>query len=605
MAERRIAQEWEIRRIGAVGAVMALGFLVLLGRLWQVQVARGEQYRRSLERQSIRRIRVPAPRGRIYDRRGRLLADNRPSYDVVLYIEELRRPGPWSRTLAHIEETIAEIERRIGLPREPDEEAVRQHVRRRLPLPLTVRRDLDETALARWAERTTDLPGVELQVQPVRVYPAGEAAAHLIGYVGRADVEPEADAPFHYALPDVVGRAGIERRYDDRLRGEPGGRLVRVDASGFRRGELGGRPPRPGADLILTVDFDLQRRVAEIFEGQHGAAVVLDPNTGDVLAAVSVPAFDPNAFVPAIPVERWRALSEDPGHPLFNRAFGAAYPPGSTFKPIVALAAGRAGISPEARFSCEGILAVGRRPFHCWERAGHGALDLTSAIRYSCNIYFYRVALQIGPDPILREAGAVGLGRPTGLDADVEASGFLPDPAWKRQARHESWTGGDTCNLAIGQGALTATPIQMAVVASALANGGRRVRPRLLRGTREPGGAEFDAWAPEPPRDLGWSPPALASVREGMRQAVQENNGTAHLARIPGVEAAAKTGTAQYGPPEARRHRGWTIAFAPFESPRVAVAVVVEEAVSGGLTAAPLAREILKAFFGAAAGGSG
>lgn len=594
-------------RLGALAAVMAAGYLALGAELWRKQVAHGAQYRESLARQSVRRIRQPALRGRIYDRRGALLADNRPSYDLALYLEELRMPGRWSNTLARVERTLAEVERRIGVPRAITAEDVRNHIRRRLPLPLVAWRDLDEAALARWAEQAAGLPGVELHAQPARVYPAGAAAAHVVGYLGRADLPADPDEPFDFDLPEYVGRAGVERRYDDRLRGAPGGRLIRVDASGFRHADLGGRPPRPGEDLQLTLDLELQRALERLFTGHHGAAVVLDARDGAVLALYSAPSFDPNALTPTISPERWRALSEDPDHPLFNRATGGAYPPGSTFKPIVGVAAQRAGLSPRQKFSCAGSIELGGHVFNCWERAGHGPLDLTGAIRTSCNVWFYRAALQVGPEPILGAASEAGLGRRSGIDLDAESPGFLPSEAWKRRVLRESWRDGDTCNLAIGQGALTVTPLQMAVVAAALANGGRLVRPHLLYGTRPYGADHFAAVTAEPPRELGWSPAALAPIREGMRQVVMSEQGTGRRARTPLVEAAGKTGTAEYGPRDARRKRGWMIAFAPYDAPRFAIAVVVDEALSGGLTAAPLMHDVLEALFapGADDGGSG
>ena len=595
IAYRNPRREWG--RLQLVGAAMAAGFLALGAELWRKQVAHGAQYRDSLARQSIRRIRQPALRGRIYDRRGEPLADNRPSYDLALYLEELRRPGRWSNTLARVESTLAEVERRIGVPRGISTDDLRNHVRRRLPLPLIAWRDLDAGALARWAEQASGLPGVELHAQPARVYPAGAAAAHVVGYVGRAEVAADPEEPFDFDLPEIAGRAGIERRYDALLRGEPGGRLVRVDASGFRHADLGGRPPRPGDDLMLTLDLRIQRAVERIFTGKSGAAVVLDARNGEVLALFSAPAFDPNELVPSIAPERWRALSEHPEHPLFNRATGGAYPPGSTFKPIVALAAQRAGVSPRTTFVCGGAIELGGHTFNCWERAGHGPLALTDALRTSCNVYFYRVALQVGPEPILRAAAELGLGRRSGVDLDAESPGFLPSEAWKRRTLRESWRDGDTCNLAIGQGALNVTPLQMAVVAAALANGGRAVQPRLLRATRSYGAAEFELARPEPARDLGWPAAALAPIREGMREAVMAENGTGRRARAAGVEAAGKTGTAEFGPREARRKRGWMIAFAPYDAPRYAIALVVDDALSGGLTAAPLVKEVLEALF--------
>lgn len=608
MTPARRPLDWEVLRLRLVAGAMAAGFLALGVALWRVQVASGHRYETDLAKQSIRRVRLPGIRGRIYDRSGRALAENRPGYAVVVYLEELRQPGSWERTVEHVDATLDELAARLGLPREVSAEDIRRHIRRRLPLPLFAWTDVSEETVARWAEQTPGLPGIDLYTEPVRAYPHGETACHLLGHVGRADIAQFEDQPYHYYLPEMAGRSGLERAYDEALRGRAGGRLVRVDVSGFRHGDMGVREPVAGDDLLLTLDLGVQALAERALGGQAGAVVVIDPRNGDVLALASRPGFDPNAFVPSLPAALWESLRDDPRKPLLNRAVAGAYPPGSTFKPVVAMAAlanGRARASAE--FSCSGVFLLGTHPFACWYAPGHGTIDLRQALRYSCNVYFYRLALQAGPDYVWHMAAALGLGRPSGIDLDYEVGGLVPDDAWKRRTAGDAWRDGDTCNLAIGQGALTATPVQMAVVAAALANGGRVVRPRLVSATRAQGESAFRRRAAQPAADLHWDPAQLAAVREGMRDVVQAPDGTGRRARVPGVTIAGKTGTAQYGPGETNLHRGWMIAFAPFDTPRYAAAMVIEEAESGGGTVAPRLQVLLRGLFPSAPpeGGAG
>ncbi|MCX7819082.1 MAG: penicillin-binding protein 2 [Kiritimatiellae bacterium] len=597
MTRARRPLDWELARIRAllVLALLALGTIEVA--LWRLQVSRGQNYRRDLARQSVRRVRVPGPRGCIYDRHGRLLADNRPSYGLVLYLEELRPRRRGEPLIPRILGTLDEVAAVIGLPPQVDTNDLRAHIRRRLPLPLPAWRDLPEAAIARWAEMGGRIGGADLSVEPVRVYPAGTNACHVIGYVSRADLSTLEEEPYHYHLSDMAGAAGIEKVYDSLLRGRAGVRLVRVDAAGYRYQDLGGTEPVPGADLRLTLDLDLQAAAESALGEHHGALVALDPSDGAILAMASRPAYDPGSFVPAISEADWERLQQDPARPLFNRAVAAAYAPGSTFKPIVAIAALQHGrISPATVFRCSGALTLGNARFRCWDTLGHGALDLAGAIRYSCNVYFFHAGLATGPDAIATTARAVGLGRPTEVDLDQEAAGLVPDPAWKRRAWRDAWRDGDTCNLSIGQGPITATPLQMAVVAAALANGGHRVTPHLLLAVRPAGTDEFQPSPVRPRQSLGWPAGALEAVRRGMRDVVMAEDGTGRRMRVAGMELAGKTGTAEYGPKREGRKRGWMIAFGPLPRPSLAVAMVVEDAVSGGTTVAPR----LQQFFAAA-----
>lgn len=597
MNRSRIPADWEVARLHILLGIMWLGLLVLGGAVWRIQIVHGPRFSKDLDRQSIRRVREPAFRGRILDRNGVVLAENRPCYDLVMYLDEVRRAARRGNTLNEAERILETLTRRLELPRELTRDQLRTHMDKRLPLPITVWSDLDETAVARWAEQANDLPGVELQISARRFYPNGPLAAHVLGYTGRTeipDLDPEPEERFHYYLPDTQGRAGVERVFDDVLRGEAGGSMVRVDVAGFRHEEIGGRRPVPGRDIVLSLDLRIQQAAEDAIGDTPGAVAVIDPRNGDVLALASAPGFNPNDFIPSISSAMWRTLREDPGQPLFHRAAAGAYPPGSIFKPITALAAlDSKRITTGTRFTCPGHFQLGQATFRCWEHAGHGNIDLREAIRFSCNVYFFRAGLAIGNDSIARWARQFGLGARTGIALDTETAGLVPDGAWKRDRFGDGWRDGDTCNLAIGQGATLVSPLQMAVYAAALANSGTVFTPNLrldVQPDRDLPGIGGNSSGGRP---LRVSPAHLREIRLGMLEVVMAQDGTGRRARVPGFEVAGKTGTAEYGRKEEGKKRGWMIAFAPYDAPRFAVAMMVEDADSGGTTVAPRMQSLL------------
>lgn len=605
MARDRYLPEVRVWRLLLAWLAMMGCFGVLVFRLWNLQVAQGTEYQRRLTKQSLRSVRLPGLRGRIFDRNGVRLADNRPSYCVSLYLEELRKPGGLQRTVDNVMESLYRLAETMDRPLQLNPKDVRLHLGRRTPLPLVAWRDLDETAVARFMERASDFPGAALTVEPVRVYPQGDSACHLLGYVGRADLQALSDAgdgeepeKFHYYLPEMAGKSGVEKRLDGVLRANAGGKLeIQVDVGGFKFDEVSSRAPGKGSDVTLALDMRIQRAAEAVLEGERGAAVVIDPRNGDVLALASEPGFDPNDFVPAVPTTIWNALLKNPALPLYNRATGGEYAPGSTFKPVTLLAALHSGqISADTRFTCPGYFQLGSTRFRCWQHWGHGSLDLQSAIRYSCNVYLFHAALECGPDAVQAMARAVGFGRKTDISLDFERPGLVPDNAWKRMARHDSWRDGDTCNLAIGQGALLVTPLQMGLYSAVLANGGTLWKPRLVAGIESV--AVTNAIAAEAaPDGPHWAERHIRVVRDGMRDAVNQPDGSGKRAKLQDVVVAAKTGTAEYGLKGAGRKMTWMIAFAPFEDPRYAVALLVEDGVSGGTTAAPRVKQLLTQVF--------
>ncbi len=575
-------------RLTILGLLMAGGLTLLGLRLYSVQIKQAHLYAGAQHRQSIRRVLLPAPRGRIFDRHGVCLADNRPNYCLAVYIEELRRSGRWQNTIAAVDEELDHVSRCLGVPRQITREDIAQHVRKRLPLPLLAWQNLDARTMARYVETLEPMPGLDIYVQPERIYPQGVLASHLLGYVGR-DTPAISNEVYHYDVMGMRGRAGLEAIANARLAGAPGGQLIRVDAIGYKHDSWPGRAAVAGEDLRLTLDAGMQRKLEHLLAGRRAAGVVLDPRNGDVLALASQPGFDPNLMSPAISRRHWRALNLDRGHPLFNRAISGTYPPGSIFKPVVALAALRHGLTPSFSYECSGVFALGNMRLRCWLASGHGPLTMRRAIEQSCNPYFCNLGVTLGLEPLRAMALSLGLGERSGIDLPGERSGLVPSDAWKRSVQRDAWRAGDTANISIGQGQLLVTPLQMALYTAVLANGGRLYRPRLI--------ADPERSRGELVRDLGWSERMRETVRGGMRDVVHAPHGTGKRAAVAGLTMAGKTGTAEYGAAGSGRKHTWMIAFAPFDDPVVALALLVEDGESGGLTAAPLVQEMMRFLF--------
>ncbi len=598
----------EVFRLRVLLAVMLLALGALVGRLWWMQVTNAALFQHNLNEQSIRRVYVPGSRGQIYGRDGTLLAANQPSYNLVLYLEELRRPGRWQNTVTNVEATVQKLAQLLGQPPQLKRSDILAHVHRRLPLPLTAWRNLTSSARARVAERTLGWRGVAVEVEPARVYPEGALAAHVLGYVKRTEPELGEDETFNYREMEMLGVAGVEKRFDHALRGAPGEKIIAVDVSGYNyrfqlpglAGQLGHRDSVAGRDVLLSIDPRIQRLAEHALEGVTGAAVILDPNNGDVLALVSQPHYDPNELTGVITHETWQALNLNPDKPLLNRAVSCLYSPGSIFKPVVALAAlDLAQANPNATYNCPGHFMLGKARFNCWEKlSGHGTLNLHDALMYSCNVYFFNLGLRAGPDAIHDRSCEMGLGARTGIDLEGEVSGLIPDDAWKRRARKAEggWRDGDTCNMSIGQGAVLVTPLQMASVAATLANGGQVWQPRLVLGLRDAHGS----WQRTPPklnRAMAWDAGHLQLVRAAMRDVINAPTGTGKHAKLPDVLIAGKTGTAEHGGKGEGHKWTWMLAFAPYEAPRYALAILVEEGVSGGSTVAPRLQKLMQGIF--------
>jgi penicillin-binding protein 2 len=570
----------------AILQALAVALVVLLViQFWNLQVMRARHFRELAENNRSRLVTLAAPRGALLDREGHVLVGNRPSFNVVLVPEHA----------VDLDRVVARLARTLGM----GEAAIRERLARRQPYrPVVVKTDASLADVAALEARRLELPEVSVEVVPLRSYPLASAAAHALGRVGEITERQLELAEFKdLAAGSLVGQAGIESRYNRELMGRDGFRRVIVNSRGLEVIEAERQAPEDGPSLTLSIDASLQAAVEKAFEGRAGSAVALDPETGEVFAMTSTPAYDPNEFTTGIDASAWASLAQDPGTPLMNRVIQGTYSPGSTFKVIASTAALEEGvITPATTFYCPGYLAVYNTVFHCSNPRGHGVMDLRRAIANSCNVYFFQVGIRLEIGRLAKWAKLMGLGVPTGIDLPAEASGLMPSPEWKMRVFKTPWYAGETVSVAIGQGQVNATPLQMARVAAVIANGGRLVRPHLARAPA--GGGD----APVP---LGIRPETIAAVKEGMRAVVAE--GTGLRARLSSIEVCGKTGSAQVvaksrleKSPNAFEMlpHGWFLAFAPADHPRIALAVIVEHGRSGAESAAPVARQILAHFFG-------
>ena len=585
------------RRTLLLGAGQLAVFGVLAGRLYYLQVVAADQYALLADENRINHRLLPPARGAVLDRNGVALAHNRPTYRVLVIREQAK----------DVAATLAAVGRLIPLTPERIAEVMAEAKRRRAFVPITIRDDLAWSEVSRIAVHAPELPGVALDSGLLRDYPMGEVTAHVLGYVGPV-AESELDGDPLLELPEFrIGKNGIEKTYEPVLRGRAGISRYEVNALGREIKQLYRKDGEPGADLRLTIDLELQRHVHHRLAAEESAsAVVLDVHSGEVLALASVPGFEPGAFGNGLRRDVWRALTTDLRAPLMNKAIAGQYPPGSTFKMIVALAALEAGaITPDAQVYCPGHLRFGTHTFHCWKRWGHGEVALVDALAQSCDVYFYELARRVGVDAIAAMARRFGLGARLGIDLPGERAGLVPDKAWKQAALGARWHQGETLVVGIGQGFLQTTPLQLAVMTARLATG-RAVVPSIVRGAAAQGA---QAAGSAPP--IGVSDRSLTLVRRGMREVVHGERGTARAHQLgqAGIAMAGKTGTSQVRrisrserltglrkneeKPWEERDHALFVAFAPYHEPRYALAVVVEHGGSGSTSAAPIARDIM------------
>jgi penicillin-binding protein 2 len=457
--------------------------------------------------------------------------------------------------------------------------------------------------------RRLDLPGVMVDVVIRRNYPYGNLASHLIGYLGEISQEElDREEFISHKIGYLIGKYGIEQKFELDLMGENGGRQLEVNALGRKIRVLENLEPNPGNNLFLTLDLELQKAADEAMAGKRGAVVAMDPQSGDILALVSKPDFDPNLFARGISPENWKTLIENPAHPLQNRAIQGQYPPGSVFKIITAIAGLEEKlITPETLFHCSGVLPFGDREYQCWKKEeGHGLISLKRAIVESCDVYFYQLGLRLGVDRIAKYALGMGLGRITGFPLGQEKPGLVPTSAWKMRRFGIPWQAGENLSTAIGQGYNLVTPLQIATTLSALGNGGKLYQPRIVQLIKAPQGEVIREFPPLLSKELHISPETLEFIREALWGAVNSPNGTGSRARIEGLDVAGKTGTAQLIQrregrteplsPELEDH-AWFACFAPARQPQITVVALIEHGGHGGAAAAPVARKVLENYY--------
>lgn len=631
------------RQLQVLATCVLSGLGILLAGLWYVQVLAARRYQASRINQSFRTVRIPAIRGKIFDANGVVLAENRPSYNVNLYLDELRpvfqaaysnqfngimrqltRANPKARlTRAQrielgkltryqvVSNLVYRVSALLQQPVQLQDKRFFEHYDQRLFVPMPVLTNLNPAQVALFAEQAVNLPGFDLDVQPVRVYPWGSSAGHLLGHIQRDDSADDEEVFFNYRMPDFKGVVGIEGSFDDQLRGRNGIKSVLVNSLGFRQGENTWNPAEAGQNVHLTIDHAIQRAAEQALRSARvpytgpvrGAAVVMDARNGDLLAVASSPAVDPNDFVPRLSREKAEALQDPVLTPQINRATYGVYAPGSVFKIVVGMAALEAGLNPrdvvhnppDPADAAHGHIYVGRRKVR--DTAPPGDYDFRRALIRSCNTYFITNGLRCGPENIVHLAQRLHFGERSSIPTWQDAAGVLPTRDWLEGNRGGAWFDGNTANLCIGQGDLAVTPLQVAVLIGAVANGGKVLWPRLV--TRiEPqdplGDAQPVVFPAGRVRDeLKVSRRTLDVVREAMLADVEDPQGTGTPAFVPGMKICAKTGTAQIKPgARVVGHTTWFASFAPYQDPRYAVVVMVEDGASGTLTCAPIAHEI-------------
>lgn len=601
MTQRIRKREQDPQIVGRIQAVLwvALGlFVLLLGRLYWLQVVQHERFRTLSENNRLRIRTIRAPRGQILDRKGRAIAETQASFDLIC--------SPIDIT--DLEGELKLLEEIVDFDMDEVAGKIRTARKKNPYSSVTVARDLRFEQVSVVEFNREALPGFSVLVEAKRSYPFGRAFAHVLGYVGEVSQEElDESEDERVAMGDIVGKYGLERREDGILRGINGGRHVEVDAAGRDKRLVEEVPPRAGGIVATTLDADLQKTAEEAMEGKAGAVIAIVPKTGDILAFVSAPAFDPNAFSRGIRKAEWQALSGDIRKPMQNKGLQGTYAPGSTVKPFVALAALEEGVQdPKATVRCPGYLQIGNRRFRCWREKGHGTVDMYKGIVQSCDVYFYTMGLRLGPDRIAKLEKDAGLGTITGIDLPAERKGLVPDTEWKQKVSKERWYDSERAILGIGQGAIHVTPLEMLAGYASIAAGGEVMRPRVVEKIVRKDGT-VEQRPPASLRKLPWKPENVAFIRRALAGVVNDY-GTGGAAKIPGIEVGGKTGTAQVAAVKGKmiksenlpyhlRDHAWFVGFAPVSDPEICVVATLEHGGHGGAAAAPIVKAVMQEYF--------
>ncbi|MFQ5451413.1 MAG: penicillin-binding protein 2 [Nitrospinaceae bacterium] len=594
----------EVRKKIKIFVILVIfSFSCLWVRVWYLQILKGSYFREMSENNRVRMVSLPSFRGIIKDRNGETLVSIRPSFNLYLIPEDVGNPS----------ETLEFLAKKVPF----DEEKLNKGIRETPSFKhVLIKADISRGEVAFVEENKMRLPGIGIKVEPLRSYVQGDLAAHFLGYLGeisKSRLSQIQDSSYH--LGDLIGKDGLENIFETMLRGKKGYKEVEVDVSGRELKTLRKLLPQSGNNLVLTLDARVQKTLEKLMTGTPeepvtGAAVVIKVNTGEIIAAASKPSFDANLFAARISRNDWRRLIEDKLHPLQNRVINGQYPPGSTYKIITALAGLEEGtITPDSTVYCPGYFRLGRGRYRCWKRGGHGTMNLHDALVQSCDVYFYTLGHRLGIDTIHQYAKKLGLGNYTGIQLIGEKRGLVPSTQWKLLKKKKPWLPGETISASIGQGYNLVTPIQQANMMVAIANNGMLLKPFLVKKIEDPDGNTLKEFFPKITGKVDINPENLKIIREALRGVVNEVHGTGRRARIKNIKVSGKTGTAQVvrmksgpdsgeeGTPYHFRDHAWFIAFAPYEKPQLAVAVLVEHGGHGGSTAAPMARKIMEAYF--------
>ena len=605
-----ISQDADELKIQAKKGLYAMGiivatFIVILARLYYLQIDQGDYYNKLADSNRVRYLEIIAPRGNILDRKGREMVTNRPSFNVIWLRESNRLNDEWLKTLTRVlgEDTSVLLEK------------IRKMVGQPGHIPVRLAEDISWDKVAQIEVNRMYLPEVSIEVVPLRVYHYGDLASHLIGYLGEINRE-ELDRMdrARYRGGDLIGKAGLERLRETDLSGTKGRDYMEVNALGFEQKSLKGERPVPGHDLQLTLDIDMQKIAEEelISKNYAGAVVAMEVNTGRLLTMASSPPLHLQDFVGGISHANWQAMLDNPLHPLINKLVQGQYPPGSTYKPVTALAGLAEGVvTPETTFFCPGYHRFGNRIYRCWKRGGHGTVNLKRAVAESCDVYFYQVGQRLGVDRLAKYARLFGLGNITGVEMEHEKAGIVPSTEWKRKVHNEKWHEGETLSVAIGQGYNLVTPLQLTVMTAAIANGGTLYKPAIVEKEVLPDGTVAQNFHPEVLHRFTGQGRNLKLIRDGMVEAVNGKRGTGRRAQVDaeGIVVGGKTGTAQVvrlkqyqhlkeqDIPYKYRDHAWFTCFAPAVNPEIAVTVLVEHGLHGSSAAAPIAAKILNRYF--------
>ncbi len=592
--------DWYRQRLTGAMIIVVAAFSVLFLRLVFLQVIRGDEYHLLSLNNRIRLQSIDPPRGLIYDRNGDVLVENRPSFDVTITLKDARP----------VEDTINKLASHLDVPAEELLLKLSSSKGISSYKPIVLKHDIGRNALAAVEAHKYDLPGIAVNVKLRRHYLSIQDGVHLIGYLSEISPKELAGGKFPgLRRGDLIGKFGAEKAFESFLQGDRGGQQVEVNANGRVVRVLKTVPAAPGQNVQLTIDFKLQKKAESLLRGVAGAAVAMDPNSGRILALASSPSFDQNYFVDGMSHEQWDSLISNPFRPMENKAIQGEYPPGSTYKIITAIAGLVEGVIDEkTEVFCPGHYRFGNRIYRCWKKGGHGRVEITKAIAESCDVYFYQAGDMLGVDRLAWYAKSAGLGSPTGIRLDKEARGLIPTAAWKKKRTGVVWQKGETLSVAIGQGFNLATPLQMASMTAAIANGGTRYKPMILESIKMADGRLIYQNEKEVIGKIPLNDYALTLVKKGLWEVVNSDWGTARGSRLVDIEISGKTGTSQVisrkkdetrseeERPAHHRPHAWFVAYAPSDDPQIAIAVLVEHGEHGSGAAAPIAREMIKTY---------